>query len=448
MGRVGTPTHVVAPARTKLHDRRLQAARAAWIIAAVLAVGFFIASVPVTYAEDQKVCTAGDECPYWRLVPKDMEALRELGLSASFYAAYTLATDIVYMLGFWAIGAVIFWRNSDDRVALFCSFMLVTFGASIMVDPSADIHSVLDLLGMSLGFLGSVSFFAFFYLFPDGRFVPRWTRWPLIVLALYEACLLFAPDDSPLDPSVWPHLLPLVLIPGLFGTMVFAQLHRYLRVSGPVERQQTKWVVFGLTAALTGAIAPVLFTVAFPTLLRGGVPNVLYVLTEAAVTTFSLLLIPLSIMIAILRYHLWDIDLVINRTLVYGSLTAMLAAVYFGGVAVTEAIFRALTSQEEQPQLAIVVSTLVIAALFNPLRRRIQSFIDRRFYRRKYDAAKTLEALSAKVRDETDLNALSDELVGVVRETMQPTHVSLWLRPDPEPRYKKRAAIRESGHDE
>jgi hypothetical protein len=428
MGRVVTPTHVVAPARTKLHGRWLQAARAAWIIAAILAVVSSIASVPVTYAEDQIVCTAGDECPYWRLVPKDLEALRELDLSASFYAAYTLATDIVSMLGFWAIGAVIFWRDSDDRVALFSSFMLVTFGASIMADPSADIHSVLTLVGMSLGFLGSVSLFAFFYLFPDGRFVPRWTRWPFIVLALYEACLLFAPDDSLLDPAVWPHLLPLVLIPCLFGTMVFAQLYRYLRVSEPIERQQTKWVVFGLTAALIGAMAPVLTTVAFPTLLRAGVPNVLYVMTEAAVTTVSLLIIPLSIMIAILRYHLWDIDLVINRTLVYGTLTSILSLVYLGGVVTLEALFRSLTDQGSQ--LAVVASTLAIAALFTPLKRRIQAFIDRRFYRRKYDARKTLEAFSAKLRDETDLDALNGDLIEVVRETMQPAHVSLWVRPD------------------
>src|SRR3954464_10828335 len=124
------------------------------------------------------------------------------------------------------------------------------------------------------------------------------------------------------------------------------------------------------------------------------------------------------------------LDLLINRTLVYGSITVALAVVYFGGVTVTQAIFRALTGQEEQPQLAVVVSTLVIAALSNPLRRRIQSFIDRRFYRRRYDAAKTLEAFSAKLRDETDLDALSNDLVGVVRESMQPAHVSLWLRPD------------------
>jgi hypothetical protein len=134
------------------------------------------------------------------------------------------------------------------------------------------------------------------------------------------------------------------------------------------------------------------------------------------------------------RHHLYDINLIINRTLVYGSLTASLVLVYLGGVAATEAAFRALTGQVKQPQLAIVVSTLVIAALFNPLRRRIQAFIDRRFYRKKYDAAKTLEAFSAKLRDETDLDALSGDLIGVVRETMQPAHVSLWLRPDPSPR--------------
>jgi len=144
----------------------------------------------------------------------------------------------------------------------------------------------------------------------------------------------------------------------------------------------------------------------------------------------SFMLIPLSIGVAVLRSHLFDIDVVINRTLVYGSLTALLALVYLGGVTATQAIFRTLTGEQEQPQLAIVVSTLIIAALFNPLRRRIQAFIDRRFYRRKYDARKTLEAFSAKLRNETDLDALSDDLVGVVRETMQPASVSLWLRPD------------------
>jgi divalent metal cation (Fe/Co/Zn/Cd) transporter len=150
-----------------------------------------------------------------------------------------------------------------------------------------------------------------------------------------------------------------------------------------------------------------------------------YVLVELGVLGISI-----SIGIAILRYRLYEIDTLINRTLVYGALTVMLAIVYFGGVTATEAVFRTLTGQQQQPQLAVVVSTLVIAALFIPLRRRIQSFIDRRFYRRKYDVRKTLENFSAKLRDETDLEALNSELVGVVKETMPPAHVSVWLRPD------------------
>jgi hypothetical protein len=157
--------------------------------------------------------------------------------------------------------------------------------------------------------------------------------------------------------------------------------------------------------------------------------------------------VPIAVGFAVLKYRLYDIDLIINRTLVYGALTATLALIYFGGVAMVQAIFRALTSQEHQPQLAVVVSTLLIAALFNPLRRRVQGFIDRLFYRRKYDAAKTLEAFSSKLRDETNLDALNDDLTRVVAETMQPALVSLWLRPDPEPEAKN-SSFRQFGYQE
>ena len=198
---------------------------------------------------------------------------------------------------------------------------------------------------------------------------------------------------------------------------------RLLRTRG-IERQQIKWPAF---VAVVAAVGSVLYDTAISEAIGlRWLEWAGYVVVVAALVCF-----PISFGIAIMRYRLHEIDTLINRTLVYGSLTVFLAIVYFGGVTATEAIFRTITGQERQPQLAVVVSTLVIAALFNPLRRRIQAFIDRRFYRKKYDAAKTLEAFSAKLRKETDLEALSDNLVGVVRETMQPAHVSLWLRPEP-----------------
>jgi hypothetical protein len=188
---------------------------------------------------------------------------------------------------------------------------------------------------------------------------------------------------------------------------------RFWRSTGE-ERQQIKWVIYAV-AVLTVAITVVSI---WPALDGSLIGTVLFLA--------GFLAIPTAVGIAILRYRLYDIDLIINRTLVYGSLTAMLVALYFGGIVALQRFFVALTGQ--QSTLAVVASTLLIAALFNPLRRRIQSFIDRRFYRRKYDAEKTLEAFSAKLREETDLDALNDDLVGVVRETMQPAHVSLWLR--------------------
>jgi hypothetical protein len=271
-------------------------------------------------------------------------------------------------------------------------------------------------------------------LFPDGRLPSR--RWrPVGWLAVAAMVTLglgmaFTPGPfadypqvrNPLgfypfgilleDGGVGWLLLPLSVVLSASSMVV-----RFRRARGE-ERQQIKWLALAAAFAAAGWVA-ITFTYTTELMVAGQLLQLL-----------SMLGIPLAVGVAVLKYRLYDIDVIINRTLVYGALTALLALVYFGGVTATQAIFRTLTGQEEQPQLAVVVSTLVIAALFNPLRHRIQAFIDRRFYRRKYDAAKTLEAFSARLRDETDLDTLNAELVSVVRETMQPAHVSLWLRPD------------------
>jgi hypothetical protein len=207
--------------------------------------------------------------------------------------------------------------------------------------------------------------------------------------------------------------------PLLYVAVALSLLLR-LRRAVEVERQQIKWFAY---AAAIFAVGIILINIPFAI----DTPLWFEWIGEAIFTAAGTA-IPISIGIAILRYRLYDIDILINRTLVYGALTATLVGVYVGSIVVLQGLVRVLTGQESQ--LAIVASTLAVAALFNPLRRRIQGFIDRRFYRRKYDTAMTLEAFSAKLRDETDLDALSDDLVGVVRETMQPAHVSLWLRPD------------------
>ena len=360
-------------------------------------------------------------------------ALANLGLSAGAYALYNVALDTVFVSVFAAVAIVIFWRRSEDPVALLVATMLVVWGPlnALYLPTPSTIEKPYPVLGITLGliltYIGYIAWMLFFYLFPSGHFVPRWTRWLALIYGVFFFGLW---NFTPFGPLSWPPPLFIAAVVAVWGSFLMAQIYRYARVSDRTERQQTKWVVFGVAVAIVGTLATI-FTVEAAVDLppREVGQRMLSMLLMDA----SGLMIPLSIGIAMLRSRLFDIDVVINRTLVYGSLTAMLVALYVGGVALAQTIFRAITGQEQQPQLAVVVSTLAIAALFNPLRRRLQGFVDRRFYRRKYDATKTLEVFAARLRDETDLDSLSEELVSVVRDTMQPEHVALWLRPDTTP---------------
>jgi hypothetical protein len=281
-------------------------------------------------------------------------------------------------------------------------------------------------------------------LFPDGRLPSK--RWrPLAwlsgaVILLLSVGVMLAP--GPLDNlggvrnpfgiegADWLTVAAFVLLPLLPLCMLASALSLVLRYrrSGGEERQQIKWIAFAASVVVVVYAIAMIASFAFPaeSWTTAGSVWWLNLLTYAVLSSFAI--VPTAVGFAVLRYRLYEIDIIINRALVYGSLTAILVALYLGGVVLLQRLFVLLTGQRST--LAVVASTLLIAALFNPMRHRIQAFIDRRFYRRKYDAAKTLEAFSAKLRDETDLDALSDNLVVAVRETMQPARVSLWLRPD------------------
>jgi hypothetical protein len=279
-------------------------------------------------------------------------------------------------------------------------------------------------------------------LFPNGRLAGkrwRWLAWLSVLLTIVGA--LWAALSPGAIANLGSIRNPLgieglargynpvqTIMPALLFVAAVSTLGLRLRRTRGIEHQQIKWPAFIL---LVGAGGSILYDTAISEAIGlRWLEWVGYVVVITALVGF-----PISIGIAIVRYRLYEIDIIINRALVYGSLTATLIVLYFGGIVVLQRVFVLLTGQ--QSTLAVVASTLLIAALFSPLRRTIQSFIDRRFYRRKYDARKTLEAFSAKLRDETDLEALNNDLVSVVRETMQPAHVSLWLRPDTAPKGKE-----------
>ena len=424
-----------SPPPTTLRGHWLLFARVAWVAVAITALAIVVFSVPSSFEHYSSVCTAASEvCSEEKTVdqptPEGVRALQDAGLSVRTYALLNVVVHKVFQLVWLVVGALIYWRRSDDRMALLVSMFLVSFGpvAVDTTDAEALISSQpawwLPVLGVNI--VGNVSAVLFFLLFPSGRFAPRWTRWLAVAFCAFQVTDLLIENLFPELYSRLPALemVAFLVFVGIVVSLVWSQTYSYRRFSSPVQRRQTKWVVFGTTLAVAGTFP---FQVPVDlSLVDGDTPLRLLLLRTGF--SLSFLLVPLSISVAVLRSHLFDIDVLINRTLVYGSLTAMLIGLYLGGILVLQRLFIVLTGEEST--LAVVASTLVIAALFNPLRRRTQSFIDRRFYRNKYDAAKTLEAFSATLRDETDLDALSDDLVGVVRETMQPVHVTLWLRPD------------------
>jgi hypothetical protein len=362
---------------------------------------------------------------------------------------------VLPFLAFPVVGALIASRRPDNPIGWICLtsgiFWMLSISTSayglyvIVLRPGslpfpAAVGSLGDWMWVpALGLLGTF----LILLFPDGRLLsPRWRPvaffcGAVIVLGSVASALAPGPiaelrgAQNPFGLEGYPGVADVlgVTIPLLPLCILISAASLFLRFrrSGRQQRQQIKWIAFAAALVAVGyLLVLVTETLLAPDVAEADQPLWAKLLEDAVTVSYGG--IPIAMGFAVLRYRLYDIDLVINRALVYGPLSVTLALVYFGGVASSQLAFRTLSGQQQQPQLAIVISTLAIAALFNPLRRRIQSFIDRRFYRGKYDAAKTLEDFGYRRREDTDLDSLSEDLVGVVRKTMQPEQVSLWLR--------------------
>ena|SRR5215211_2757718 len=409
---VGPAQHTTA---TRLHGQWLLMARVAWLGVTALSLGLVIPAFIVAF-----------DRPELLGAPEVEALLARLGVPMQIVMAAAL---LVPMAAVVTIAVFLFWRRSDDwMVLLFSLWMLTNFAfttrsLAALQQAYPAVQAPVALVWI-LAFLLAI---VLLYVFPDGRFVPRWT-WLLVAAAV--ALVVLAPDlpedmlnlpDAPEGVSVLRWRATVLAWLGLWCTGIFAQVYRYRRVSGPVQRQQGKWVMFTLSLFMAiiglGFVIPSLYL---------NLPDVWFAAILLTAAPLGIVL-PVSIAMAILRYRLYDIDRVISRTVAYAVLTVLLGAVYSGVVLVLGQLFGGVTG--DPPTWAVAGATLVVAALFQPARRRIQAVVDRRFNRRHYDAARTVEAFADRLRQEVDLDALAPELLAVVDQTFQPTRASLWLRP-------------------
>jgi hypothetical protein len=403
----------------QLQGRTRLLARLAWAVIVLTVIISLLAAFPYRF-EDLR------QDPYG-FTP----VLAQWGFGIDAFVAYGLVWELLVISASLVMAGVIFWRKSDEWVGLLISVSLVLMVAVLPVIPALGLN--IPSLQVPILLLRLLAFFSIVlvcFLFPTGRFVPRWVGVWFVLYVIVCTYLAFNLNGSivaaPIDiQSAKDGIALLWMLLGM-SSGVLAQFYRFRRVSSPVQRQQTKWVMVGFAALFLGLIVIVLPVILFPDILRSAAVSLAYLLIAIPITLLGYFAVPFSFGISILRYRLWDIDLIVRRTLMYAALTATLAVVYFGSIILMQQVFLRLSG--ERSPAAIVISTLAIAALSSPLRRRIQMDLDRRFFRSKYDAEKAMANFNAVARDEVELEALTAKLISVVEDTMQPEHISLWLK--------------------
>jgi signal transduction histidine kinase len=398
-------------------------ARATWIVVAALAVSLFAAGVPAEFALLHDPCPTA-RCSTGQLSPAGLRALEDLGLSPRSFAAYFVAMDAVFAAACFAVASLIFWRRSDDRMGLFVSLALLTFGTATFVftlEALAVRHPTWEMPVDFLHILGLASFGLFLYLFPDGRFVPHWTRWVALVWIAWQLPRYLFPGWH-LDPDTWYLWTEAVVWSAALATVLDAQAYRYRRVSNAMQRQQIKWVVFGITSALLVFIGVNLAVSVFAPAPTS--PGTLATLLIGYLFIYAaMLLIPVSISIAMLRHHLFDVDLVINRTLVYGTLTAMVVGLY---VIVVGGLGELL--QLRGNLIISLLATGLAAVLFAPLREKLQRGVNRLMYGERDDPYAVLSSLGSHLESTPAHDAVLPVVARTVQEALKLPYAEIQLK--------------------
>lgn len=410
-------------ARVPRDSSWLRYARILWIAIVAPAYALWLSQGPAYVAElsqhpagrDSSIATAS-----LHLSIANLQRLHAWGLSLDVYVVGAVAVTVLFQLSYAAAGLLLFWRRADDRAAFFASFALLMLPFGFAPLTLGSLPPDWRWIIPAVGALGNGSLIFCGYVFPDGRFAPRWVRLLALALVAYSIVAAIVPAAQ-LDRS----RLSLVIFLGFALSVLPVQAFRYRAISTATQRQQTKWVVLGMTVAVIGNIAARLLyeTVLAPS---WGADGLAYVI-QVGLIMVAMLAIPFTVAFAILSSHLWDIDLVIHRTLLYGALSTLLAAIYAATVVVLQTVIHTFTAQQRPGPFVITASTLLVAALTNPLRRWLQAAIDRRFYRRNYRAERVLTTFAATMHREIELSQLGERLLTVIDETMQPSHMSLWL---------------------